>query len=119
MVVVSNYKFMKEYRLIDLSVNNNDGIVNNCGMAGVSTEKSKTIYIPHRREGTFKLIPHEENGFVNGYFKNITTRYNQMRYINEVSKGYKNPKQDGLNSLQYTEIDKTKISNQTHLLVSI
>jgi len=112
-------KFMKEYKLIDLSGNNNDGVVINCGMTGISTEKNKIIYIPHRREGAFKLISHEENGFVNGSWKNITTRYNQMRYINEVSKGYKNPKQDGLNSLQYTEIDKTKISNQTHLLVSI
>jgi hypothetical protein len=42
-----------------------------------------------------------------------------MKYINEVSKGYKNPKEDGLNTLDYTEIDKTKVLNQTHILVSL
>ena len=112
-------KFMKEYRLIDLSGNNNDGIINNCGMAGVSTEKTKTIYIPHRREGTFKLIPHEENGFVNGSWKNITTRYNQMKYINEVFKGYKNPKDDGLSNCNYKELSHINVKNQTHISVSI
>ena len=112
-------KFMKEYKLIDLSGNGNDGIVNNCEMVGISTENTKTIYIPHRRDCTFKLIPHEENGFVNGSWKNITTRYNQMRYINEVAKGYRNEKEDGLLNCTFKELSRTNIKNQTHVLVSI
>jgi len=112
-------KFMKEYKLIDLSANNNDGIVNNCGMAGVSTEKNKIIYIPHRRDCTFELLPHEENGFVNGSWKNITTRYNQLRYINEVAPGHKNTKHDGLSNLEFKELSKSTVGNQTHITVSI
>ena len=91
----------------------------NCEVVGYQIEDTKPIYIPHRRESTFKLIPHEENGFVNGSWKNITTRYNQLRYINEVATGHKNTKHDGLSNLAFKELNRAKIENQTHIVVSI
>lgn len=112
-------KFIKSYNLMDLSGNRNDGKIMNCEIVGYQIEDTKPIYIPHRRESTFKLIPHEENGFVNGSWKNITTRYNQLRYINEVATGYKNTKHDGLSNLAFKELNRAKIENQTHIVVSI
>ena len=112
-------KFIKSYHLIDLSGNRNDGKIMNCEVVGYQIEDTKSIYIPHRRESTFKLIPHEENGFVNGSWKNITTRYNQLRYINEVATGHKNTKHDGLSNLAFKELNRAKIENQTHIVVSI
>jgi len=112
-------KFIKSYNLMDLSGNRNDGKIMNCEIVGYQIEDTKPIYIPHRRDCTFKLIQHEENGFVNGSWKNITTRYNQLRYINEVAPGHKNTKDDGLSNLVFKELNKANVRNQTHILVSI
>jgi hypothetical protein len=112
-------KVIKGYELVDLSGNKNNGKISYCEMTGYSTTDKKTIYIPHRRESTFKLIPHEENGFVNGSWKNMTTRYNQLRYFNEIAPGNRNEKQDGLSNCTFKELSRTNINNQTHILVSI
>jgi len=112
-------KFIKSYHLMDLSGNRNDGKIMNCEIVGYQIEDTKPIYIPHRRDCTFKLIEHEENGFVNGSWKNITTRYNQLKYINEVTPGHKNTKHDGLSTLTFKELNKANVGNQTHITVSI
>jgi hypothetical protein len=91
----------------------------NCEIVGYQIEDTKPIYIPHRKDCTFKLIEHEENGFVNGSWKNITTRYNQLKYINEVTPGHKNTKHDGLSTLTFKELNKANVGNQTHITVSI
>jgi hypothetical protein len=77
------------------------------------------IEIPHRKENTFKLLPHDENGFVINSWKNITTRYNQIRFFNEVSHGFKDSREDGLSNLIFKELNKAKIDNQIHIVVSI
>jgi hypothetical protein len=112
-------KFIKSYNLMDLSGNRNDGKIMNCEIVGYQIEDTKPIYIPHRKDCTFKLIEHEENGFVNGSWKNITTRYNQLKYINEVAPGHKNTKDDGLSTLTFKELNKASVGNQTHITVSI
>jgi hypothetical protein len=112
-------KFIKSYNLMDLSGNKNDGKIMNCEIVGYQIEDTKPIYIPHRRDCTFELLPHEENGFVNGSWKNITTRYNQLRYINEVAPRHKNTKDDGLSNLTFKELNKSTVGNQTHITVSI
>ena len=112
-------KVLKGYELVDLASNRNNGKITNCEMTGYSIKDKKTIYVPHRRESTFKLIPHEENGFVNGSWKNITTRYNQLKYFNEIAPGYRNEKEDGLSNCTFKELSRTNINNQTHILVSI
>jgi hypothetical protein len=112
-------KFIKDYKLIDLSGNGNDGVIVNCEMVGYSFDEVKLIDIPFKRECTFKLIPHEENGYVNGGWKNITTRYNQMRFYNEVSKKHKNIKDDGLSNCTYKEHSYSHVDNQKHIVVGI
>jgi hypothetical protein len=112
-------KFIKDYKLIDLSGNGNDGEIVNCEMVGYSFDEVKLIDVPFKRECTFKLLPHEENGYVNGSWKNITTRYNQMRFHNEVSKGHKNIKDDGLSNCTYKEHSYSHVDNQKHIVVGI
>lgn len=112
-------KFIKDYKLMDLSLNNRNGQIVNCEIVGYSYDEKIILHIPFRRDSTFLLLPHEENGYVNGSWKEITTRYNQMRFFNEVSRSFLNPKDDGLLNLNYKELSNAKINNQTHVLVSI
>lgn len=112
-------KFIKNYKLIDLSGNGNNGEIVNCEMVGYEYDESKLINIPHRRDCKFELLPHEENGYTNGAWKNMTTRYNQLKFHNEVEKGFKNIKDDGLSNLQYKQHSKVRIENLTHLVVGL
>jgi hypothetical protein len=65
------------------------------------------------------LIPHDENGFVGSSWKDMTTRYNQLKFYNEVSKGYKNTFEDGLSNCKFKELGHSNLDNQTHVTVSI
>jgi hypothetical protein len=112
-------KFVKDYKLMDLSGNTNDGKINGCEIVGYTYDDIKVVNIPYRRDGKFELLEHEENGYVNGAWKNITTRYNQLKFHNEVEKGYRNTKEDGLSNLQYTQHSRAKVENLTHLVVGI
>lgn len=112
-------KFIKGYQLIDLSGNDNNGQIFNCEIVDYNFEATKTIFVPHRRDCTFGLIPHEENGYVNGSWKSMTTRYNQMKYYNELLRGSKNTREDGLNNCTFKEHSKTSVDNQTHIIVGI
>lgn len=112
-------KFIKNYKLIDLTGNSNDGLITNCEMVGYTFDDEKIIQIPFRRDCTFKLLYHEENGYVGNGWKDITTRYNQLKYYNEAAMGYRDTKKDGLSNLQFKEHSNTKIENQSHILVGI
>jgi len=111
--------FTKHYQLVDLSENGNKGKIYNCEILIQDIEENKIIEIPFKRESIFNLLPHDNNGFVNGGWKDINTRYNQLKFSNEVSKGYINTKEDGLNSLQYKEYSSNKFDNETHIVVKI
>lgn len=112
-------KFIKSYKLIDLCNQQNEGEIFNCEIVGVTTEDYKNILIPHRRDCKFNLLPHEENGYVNGAWKDITTRYNQLRFYNEVVKGYKNTNEDGLSNCKFKELGSASVNKETHITVSI
>lgn len=112
-------KFMKEYKLLDMSGNNNDGEIVNCEMVGYVYNQTKLIKIPYRRPSTFKILSHDENGYVGYGWKDMTTRYNQLRFYNEVLKGYKNIKDDGLSNLEYKTHNVIKDNNLTHIIVGL
>jgi hypothetical protein len=112
-------KFIKNYKLIDLSGNDNDGEIVNCEIVGYSIDDTKLIDIPFRRNSTFNLLEHDENGYMNNSWKNKTTRYNQLRFENEVSKRYIDTMSDGLNNCSFKEYSKVKVKNQTHIVVGI
>jgi hypothetical protein len=118
LILYYDAKFIKNYKLIDL-VGNSDGEINGCEIVGYDFEKSKIIEIPFRRNCTFKLLKHDENGYINNNWKDITTRYNQLKFNNEVKTGYKDTTLDGLSNLHYQEHSHTHIKNQTHIIVGI
>jgi hypothetical protein len=112
-------KIIKNNELIDLTDNKNNGKIVGCEPAGYTFDKIKKIRVPFRRESTFKILPHEENGFVNGSWKNMTTRYNQIKFYNEVSRGKYDTQKDGLSNCEYELTSHTKVDNLTHVIVSI
>jgi hypothetical protein len=95
---------IENYKLTDLSGNNNDGEIVNCEIVDVNYEEYTELLIPFRREGcTFELLPHEENGFVDNKWKTKFTRYNQLRFYNEVSENHRLLYREGLSTLKFTE----------------
>lgn len=112
-------KHIKNYKLIDLSGNENSGKIFNCEWIPYNILEDKILTIPHRRNCTFKLMSHTENGYIDGAWKDITTRYNQLRYYNEVIRGHRQTKEEGLSNLSFKEHSNARIKNQTHLVVAI
>jgi hypothetical protein len=64
-------------------------------------------------------LSHDENGYVGYGWKNVTTRYNQLRFYNEVLKGGLDTKKEGLNSCQYKETGYSRVDNETFITVKI
>jgi hypothetical protein len=111
--------FSTENQLIDLSENKNKGEMHGCRVVSCDIETTKSIKVPFKRESTFKMLGHDSNGFENGGWKSINTRYNQLKFNNEVSKGKVNTIEDGLSNLEYKEYSNTKFDNITHIVVDV
>jgi hypothetical protein len=111
--------FIDNYKLTDLSGNDNDGEIVNCEIVDLDIEEYKIVKIPHRRDCTFYLQDHEENGFLNNRWKTDATRWNQLRFHNEVSKNDELLENDGLSDLQYIEHGIEVVDNITHINVGI
>lgn len=107
------------YKLIDLSNNNNMGTIYKCEIVKDDTTEYENFYIPHRRKSLLKSLKHEENGFNGNRWKDDNTRWNQLRFINEVSINEELLKNDGLSTLQYALHGKEVIDNITLLNVGI
>ena len=110
---------IKNYKLTDLSGNQNDGKIIKCEIINNEFNRNEKISSPHRRECLFKSLPHEENGFLNNRWKDDNTRWNQLRFINEVSMNDELLNNDGLSDLQFVEHGRIKDKNITHLTVGI
>ena len=112
----SNY--IKDNVLIDLSGNNVNGEIVNCNIVKKRIFKNQSS-IPYRRKSKFLLLEHENNGFENNKWKTNFTRYNQLRFYNEVSKNDNLLYNDGLSTLKYVINYSVKNKNITQLNVAI
>ena len=108
-----------DYKLIDLSGNKNDGEIINCEIVEKDIPEYTEVKIPHRRKSVFKSLKHDENGFDGRVWKDKDTRWNQLRFINEVSNHISLINRDGLSTLKYRTYGKIKENNITHLNVGI
>ena len=118
--VCYDMKITKKNKLIDLSNNNNDAIINDCQKVPVvDVDLITEIKIPWRREGSFKLLPHKENGFFQNKWTYTETRKNQIRFYNEVLGGKTNWRRDGLDTLEYKELSYTDMKDYHYLSVSL
>jgi hypothetical protein len=112
-------KFIRNYKLQDLSSKDNHGTLENCWVEPTNFTQYKDIPIPHRKQCTFKLLDYNPGGYLNGRWKDQLTRYNQLKFINEVAPGYKPTLNDGLNSLKFKLHGEINLDNIYHLNVGI
>ena len=111
--------FIETYELKNLVSKKFNGKFYNCEIVDLNFDEYKTLPIPNRRKSLFATLPHEENGFVNNKWKTQFTRWNQLKYHNEVRKDNNDFMKDGLSDLEFIEIDKIKTKKITFINVSI
>ena len=114
-----DFKHIKHYQILDLSGNNNKGIITDCWIESTDFDSFKYESTPIRRPGVVKLLEHEDEGYVNNAWKDKMTRYNQLRLTNEVLTGGRSFKDDGLSTCIYKLHGETKEGRITTLNVGI
>tara|TARA_B100000212_G_scaffold191666_1_gene144496 strand:- start:2686 stop:4095 length:1410 start_codon:yes stop_codon:yes gene_type:complete len=112
-------KFVKGNSLIDLSGNYNDGTVVGCEQVVTKVCKEKEIQIPSRREGVFEVLPHDENGYKDGYWVNWASRENQMDYYTKYYNKKTNYQSDGLSTCKFKEVESISNGNLHKYKVSL
>lgn len=104
-------KFIRHYILQDLSGNENPGKLQNNWLESTDYTQYKDVPIPFRKQNYFKLLDHKPGGYLDGRWKDQLTRYNQLRFINEVAPGYRRIIDDGLSNIKYSIHGETKTDN--------
>jgi hypothetical protein len=111
--------FIHNYELIDLSGNGNNGIIEKCEIVDTIYDEFTEIKIPHRRISKFILLPHESNGFLGTKWKHQATRWNQLRFTNEVSLNKNLLYNDGLSDLDFVQHGLIKDNKTYQAIVGI
>lgn len=114
-----NANEIESYKLKDLSGKSNSGKIFNCEIVNIKVPAYKLIKVPYRRNSKFMLLNHSNNGFFNNKWKHQETRWNQLRFINEVSTNSKLLENDGLSTLEFIEYGKIRTNNILHIKVGI
>lgn len=112
-------RFMYNYKLIDLSSNRNEGLVYNAYTTKLGSKSKKIFYKPKRRKSKINYLKHEDGGFVGGRWKDDLTRWNQLRFNNEIKQGRWDYVEDGLSSLEFKLHGKNTVNKITYLNVGI
>ena len=95
-------RFIKNYSLMDLTEGGNTGIIKNCEIMKYDAKDYVVDFIPHRRNSKVRVEEHDTNGYNNGQWKDKLTRYNQLRFENEVQEGSVDFTTDGLSNCKFT-----------------
>lgn len=111
--------FIDDYKLNDLSGNNNHGNIFNSDIVKQHFYDHTDIQIPFRRHSTFKSLIHEENGFFNNKWKDQATRWNQLRFHNEVVINPELTKNDGISDLTFTTHSINKNNKVSKIFVGL
>ena len=77
------------------------------------------IPVPYRRESTFKLLYHKENGFYENKWTWTETRKNQLHFYNKVLKGKSDYKRDGIDNVRYDLLSDTKMDDYHFISVEL
>ena len=80
---------------------------------------AKFSYIPHRREGKIKKLYHPNLGFKDGVWQDSLTRWNQIRFNNEVLLSTHKQEHEGLSNCKFKIYNREKEGRYTHLKVGI
>lgn len=110
---------IKKYHFTDISGNENNGELFNVYLDYFNPFQNYYSYIPFRRKSKLVKLEHDDCGFSDGRWRDDNSRWNQLRFNNEVQTGYRDDIEDGLTNLNYTLYSKTKENNIIHLNVGI
>jgi hypothetical protein len=91
----------------------------NCEIINLDIPKYTTTKIPLRRKSKFLILPHEGNGFFKNAWKHQETRWNQLRFINEVCINNNLLLDDGLSNLEFVKHNKIVSDNVIKMNVGI
>lgn len=118
---VSEYSAKRTNRYVweDLTGQENYGKLHNVLIKNFKPPINFDGYIPFRRESKYRKLTHVNNGFEGGRWKDDLTRWNQLRYNNEVINGAYKDTQDGLSTCQYITHSKKVNKRITHIKVGI
>ncbi len=105
-----------EYRLKDLSGKKRFADIIACEMVETNDSEEKEYKIPYRRKSRFQSLKHEENGFLGNKWKNECTRWNQLRFVNEVTSNDELLKNDGLSNLEFIEHGVKRIDKNIRII---
>ena len=111
-------KIIKGNLLLDLESNNN-GYIKNCNQVRVKETLDKIIFLPNRKQGKFKMLPHQENGYKDGYWVSWSSRENQLNYLNKYYSKSTDYRNDGLSTLRFKQTDSYNQGNYHHLSVKL
>ena len=106
------------HTLMDL-VGDNHGYIHNCEQIYTPVQKDIKKPLPHRRKGEFKVLPHKENGYKDGYWINWASRENQLRYLRKYYDNRSDYQNDGLSTLKYKVRNSFNNGNYNHLEVKL
>jgi hypothetical protein len=111
---------INEYKFTDISGNENDAEFFNIYLDYFKPFVNYYSYIPFRRNSKLIKLEHKDCGFNDGRWQDDNSRWNQLRYNNEVQIGSRDRKIDGLTTLsKYKLYGKTNQNNIIHLNVGI
>jgi len=111
---------INEYKFTDISGNENDAEFFNIYIDYFKPFVNYYSYIPFRRNSKLIKLEHKDCGFNNGRWQDDNSRWNQLRYNNEVQIGSRDRKIDGLSTTtKYKLYGKTNENNIIHLNVGI
>ena len=112
-------KFIKSYKVMDLCDYDNPAEIIKGEIIKSDMVKETIINVPFRRRGYFEVMHHKSSGYDGGVWSDINIRYNQLRFYNEMSQGYRPTMNDGLTTCDYKVWDETSINKQIHMNVSV
>lgn len=111
---------IKEYKFTDISGNEIDGEFFNIYLDHFKSFINYYSYIPFRRNSKLIKLEHDDCGFNDGRWQDDNSRWNQLRYNNEVQRGDRDDIEDGLSTcLDYTLYSQIQENNIIHLNVGI
>lgn len=112
-------RHIENYELIDLSGNNVKNRIVNCEIGFDETPEINVVTIPYRRKGLFESLTHENNGFCDSGWKTEFTRWNQLRFHNEVKLNPDLTISDGLNNIEFNEWGVNENNRIIHINIGI
>ena len=93
--------------------------IKNCTQVRTQETLDKVVYLPNRKPGKFKMLPHTENGYKDGYWVSWTSRENQLKYLDNYYNKKTNYTKDGLSTLNYKILDSYSENNYHYLGVKL